>query len=39
MFGTLLNLLIKFLPTRLPKLLTERPDLLVNHALAYAALA
>ena len=39
MFGTVLNLLIKFLPTRLPRLLTERPDLLVDHALAYAALA
>ena len=37
MFGTVLNLLIKFLPTRLPRLLTERPDLLVDHALAYAA--
>ena len=34
-----LNLLIRFLPTRLPKLLTERPDLLVDHAIAYAALA
>jgi hypothetical protein len=39
MFGTMLNLLVKFLPTRLPRLLTERPDLLVDHALAYAALA
>ncbi len=35
MFGTLLNLLT----TSLPKLLTERPDLLFDHALAYAALA
>lgn len=35
MFGTLLNLLT----TRLPKLLTQRPDLLVDHVLAYSALA
>ncbi len=35
MIGTVLNLLTK----RLPKLLTQRPDLLVDHALAYAALA
>ena len=35
MFGMLLNLLT----THLPKLLTERPDLLFDHALAYAALA
>ena len=39
MFGTVLNLLSRFLPTLLPKLLTERPDLLVDHALAYASLA
>ena len=39
MFGTVLNLLSRFLPTLLPKLITERPDLLVDHALAYAALA
>jgi hypothetical protein len=35
MIGAILNLLTK----SLPKLLTERPDLLVDHALAYAALA
>lgn len=35
MFGALLNLLT----TRLPKLLTQRPDLLVDHLLAYGALA
>jgi len=35
MIGMVLNLLTK----RLPKLLTQRPDLLVDHALAYAALA
>ena len=35
MIGTVLNLLTK----SLPKLLTQRPDLLVDHALAYAALA
>lgn len=39
MFGTVLNLLTRFLPALLPRLLTERPDLLVDHALAYAALA
>lgn len=39
MFGTLLNFLTKLLPSLLPKLVTERPDLLVDHALAYAALA
>ena len=39
MFGTVLNLLTRFLPPRLPKLLTERPDLLMDHVLAYAALA
>ena len=39
MFGTLLNFLTRLLPTLLPKLVTERPDLLVDHALAYAALA
>ncbi len=39
MFGTVLNLLTRFLPPRLPKLLTERPDLLMQHALAYVALA
>lgn len=39
MFGTVLNLLARFLPLRLPTLLTERPELLMNHALAYAALA
>lgn len=39
MFSTVRNLLSRFLPTLLPKLLTERPDLLVAHALAYAELA
>lgn len=39
MFGTVLNLLSRFLPTLLPKLLIERPDLLVDHLLAYASLA
>ena len=39
MFGTVFNLLTRFLPPRLPKLLTERPDLLMDHVLAYAALA
>ena len=39
MFGTVLNLLTRFLPTLLPRLITERPDLLIDHALAYAALA
>lgn len=35
MIGAILKLLTK----SIPKLLTERPDLLVDHALAYAALA
>lgn len=39
MFGSLVNLLTKLIPSLLPKLLTERPDLIVDHALAYAALA
>ena len=39
MFGTLVNLLAKWIPSLLPKLVTERPDLIVDHALAYAALA
>jgi len=39
MFGTLLNLLTRWIPSLLPKLVTERPDLIVDHALAYAALA
>lgn len=39
MLGTVLNTLLRFVPTLLPKLITERPDLLVDHALAYAALA
>lgn len=39
MLGTVLNTLARIVPTLLPKLLTERPDLLVDHALAYAALA
>ena len=39
MFGTVLHWLTKFLPTLLPKVVTERPDLIVDHALAYAALA
>lgn len=39
MVGVLLNLLTKWIPGLLPKLITERPDLLIDHALAYAALA
>ena len=39
MAGTLLNLLMKWIPGLLPRLLIERPDLLIDHALAYAALA
>jgi hypothetical protein len=35
MIGAILNVLTR----SLPKLLTQRPDLLVDHALAYAALA
>jgi len=39
MVGALLNLLTKWIPGLLPKVVTERPDLLIDHALAYAALA
>ena len=39
MVSALLNLLTKWIPGLLPKLITERPDLLIDHALAYAALA
>lgn len=39
MLGTILNTLLRFVPPLLPRLITERPDLLVDHALAYAALA
>lgn len=39
MVGTLLNMLTKWIPGLLPRLVIERPDLLVDHALAYAALA
>ena len=39
MVGTLLNLLMKWIPGLLPRLIIERPDLLIDHALAYAALA
>jgi hypothetical protein len=38
MTGVLINLLAKFLPSALPRLIAERPDLLINHAHAYAAL-
>ena len=39
MFGALLNLVKRWVPSLLPTLLTERPDLIVDHALAYVALA
>ena len=39
MVGTLLNLLTKWIPGLLPRIVIERPDLLIDHALAYAALA
>jgi thiosulfate reductase cytochrome b subunit len=38
MLGALLNILAKLLPSALPRLVTERPDLLIDHAQAYAAL-
>jgi uncharacterized membrane protein len=39
MLAALLNLLTKFLPGHLPRLAIERPDLLVDHGIAYVALA
>ena len=39
MFGKALQWVSGWLPTLLPRLITERPDLLLDHALAYAALA
>ncbi len=39
MFGRVVHWVSKWLPTLLPKLITDRPDLLLDHALAYAALA
>lgn len=39
MLGTLLNLLTKWIPGLLPRIVIERPDLIIDHALAYAALA
>jgi hypothetical protein len=38
MTGVLINLLAKFLPSALPRLVAERPDLLINHAHAYVEL-
>ncbi len=39
MLAALLNAASKWIPGLLPKLVTERPDLLIDHALAYAELA
>jgi hypothetical protein len=39
MLAALINVVTKWIPGLLPKLVTERPDLLIDHALAYAELA
>ena len=39
MFEHVVHWVGKWLPSLLPKLVTDRPDLLLDHALAYAALA
>jgi Putative Actinobacterial Holin-X, holin superfamily III len=39
MLAALINAATKWIPSLLPKLVTERPDLLIDHALAYAELA
>ena len=39
MLASILNLVAHWIPGSLPKLVTERPDLLIDHALAYADLA
>lgn len=39
MLAAFVNALSKWVPSLLPRLLTERPDLLIDHALAYAELA
>lgn len=39
MLAAFINALTKWIPSLLPKLVTERPDLLIDHALAYAELA
>jgi hypothetical protein len=38
MLGLLLNIFVKLVPGALPRLVTERPDLLIDHAQAYATL-
>lgn len=39
MLAALLNAASRWIPGLLPRLVTERPDLLIDHALAYAELA
>ena len=39
MFTRVVHWIGRWLPALLPKLITDRPDLLLDHALAYAALA
>ncbi len=39
MLAALINVATQWIPGLLPKLVTERPDLLIDHALAYAELA
>ena len=39
MLAAFINVAKKWIPGLLPRLVTERPDLLIDHALAYAELA
>ena len=39
MLAAFINVVKKWIPGLLPRLVTERPDLLIDHALAYAELA